>query len=110
VLWHLGPGIKVSIDGRRETVYSERPYAENLLFTSGLGDWDKLLKRQETHLALVSKGCSAFNLMKLKRGWSLVYEDPLSGIFVRHGSALEDKLRLVKKPTVFYNGAGLCFP
>jgi len=38
VLWHLDPRIKVSIDGRRETVYSERSYAENLRFTTGLRD------------------------------------------------------------------------
>jgi hypothetical protein len=110
VLWHLGPQIKVSIDGRRETVYSRRPYAENLLFTTGLGDWDGILKKPETHLALVSKAFPVFNLMKLKPGWTLVYEDPMSGIFVRQGSALEDKVRLIKEPGVSHNGAGLCFP
>jgi hypothetical protein len=109
-LWHLSPGIKVSIDGRRETVYSHRPYTENLLFTSGLGDWDRILKRPETHLALVSKGFPVFNLMKLQPGWTLAYEDPLSGIFVRHGSELEGKLRLVNEAGVSHNGAGLCFP
>jgi hypothetical protein len=110
VLWHLGPRIKVSIDGRRETVYSRGPYAENLLFTSGLGDWDGILKKSETHLALVSKEFPVFNLMKLKPGWTLVYEDPMSGIFVRQGSALEDRIRLIKEPDVSHNGAGLCFP
>jgi hypothetical protein len=110
VLWHLGPQIKVSIDGRRETVYSRRPYAENLLFTTGLGDWDGILKKSETHLALVSKGFPVFNLLKLKPGWTLVYEDPMSGIFVRQGSALEDKVRLIQEPGVSHNGAGLCFP
>jgi hypothetical protein len=110
VLWHLGPQIKVSIDGRRETVYSRRPYAENLLFISGLGDWDGILKKSETHLALVSKAFPVFNLMNLKPGWTLVYEDPMSGIFVRQGSALEDKLRLIQEPGTSHNGAGLCFP
>ena len=109
-LWHLSPGIKVSIDGRRETVYSRRPYTENLLFTSGLGDWDRILKRPETHIALVSKGFPVFNLMKLRPGWTLAYEDPVSGIFVRHGSELEGKLRLIKEAGVSRNGAGLCFP
>jgi len=110
VLWHLGPQIKVSIDGRRETVYSRKPYAENLLFTTGLGDWDGILKKSETHLALVSKEFPVFNLMKLKPGWTLVYEDPMSGIFVRQGSALEEKVRLIKEPDVSHNGADLCFP
>jgi hypothetical protein len=30
VIWHFGPALKVSIDGRRETVYSERTVAEQL--------------------------------------------------------------------------------
>ena len=51
VLWHLSPQIKVSIDGRRETVYSDPIYAENLRFTSGLGDWDAILKRHPTDRA-----------------------------------------------------------
>jgi hypothetical protein len=49
-------------------------------------------------------------LMKLKPGWTLVYEDPMSGIFVRQGSALEGRVRLIKEPDVSHNGAGLCFP
>ena len=110
VLWHLGPRIKVSIDGRRETVYSERSYAENLRFTSGLGNWDRILEKPETHLAFVSKGFPVFNLMQLKPGWTRVYEDPMSGLFVRRGSPLEEEIRLTKAPDVSYMGAGSCFP
>jgi hypothetical protein len=110
VLWHLGPQIKVSVDGRRETVYSHRPYTENLLFTSGLGDWDAILKGHETDLALVSKRFPGFNLMKLKPGWTLVYEDSVSGLFVRQGSRLDGKLRFTVKPNVSSEDAGLCFP
>ena len=110
VLWHLGPRIKVSIDGRRETVYSERSYTENLRFTSGLGNWDGILEKHETHLAFVSKGFPIFNLMELKPEWTRVYEDPMSGLFVRRGSPLEEDIRLTKAPEVSYMGAGLCFP
>jgi len=109
-LWHLGPRMKVSIDGRRETVYSERSYAENLRFTNGVGDWDRLLKEPETQLALVSRAFPVFNLMKLTSGWKLAYEDPISGIFVRQGSPWEEAFRLTRSPEIPYNGAGLCFP
>ena len=110
VLWHLGPRIKVSIDGRRETVYSERSYAENLRFTSGLGNWDEILEKPETHLAFVSKAFPVFNLMQLKPGWTRVYEDTMSGLFVRQGSPLEEQIRLTKSPDVPYMSAGSCFP
>jgi hypothetical protein len=109
-LWHLGPRMKVSIDGRRETVYSERSYAENLRFTNGVGDWDRLLKEPKTQVALVSRAFPVFNLMRLTSGWKLAYEDPISGIFVRQGSPLEEALRLTRRPEMPHNGAGLCFP
>jgi hypothetical protein len=110
VLWHLGPQIRVSVDGRRETVYSHRAYTENLRFTSGLGDWDAILERHKTDLALVSKKFPVFNLMKLKPGWTLAYDDPVSGLFVRQGSPLEDKLRFTKELNVSSSGTGSCFP
>ena len=110
VLWHLGPRIKVSIDGRRETVYSERSYAENLRFTGGLGNWDEILEKHETDLVFVSKTFPVFNLMQLKPGWTRVYEDPMSGLFVRPGSPLEEEIRLTKEPDLSYIGAGSCFP
>jgi hypothetical protein len=109
-LWHLGPRIKVSVDGRRETVYSERSYAENLRFINGVGDWDRLVRKPETHAALVSRAFPVFNLMQLTSGWTLAYEDPISGIFVRQASPLADAFRFTKEPPLPHNGAGLCFP
>ena len=107
VLWHLGPRIKVSIDGRRETVYSERSYAENLRFTSGLGNWDEILEKHETDLVFVSKRFPVFNLMQLKPGWTRVYEDPMSGLFVRPGSPLEEEIRLTKEPGCIVHRCGI---
>lgn len=110
VLWHLGPQIRVSIDGRRETVYSERSYAENLRFTTGLGNWDSLLRKPETQLALVSKRFPVFNLMQLKSGWTMVYEDPISGLFVRERSPLEETIRLTKEPDLSHVAVSSCYP
>jgi hypothetical protein len=83
VLWHLGPRIKVSIDGRRETVYSDRVRQENLMFMDGVGEWDRLLRKYDTHLALVPKDLPIWNLMKRQPGWILLYEDAVSGLFGR---------------------------
>src|SRR5207248_600661 len=52
VLWHLGPGIRVSIDGRRETIYSDKAYRQSLDFERGTGVWDALLKTAPTDLVL----------------------------------------------------------
>src|SRR5262249_54240378 len=54
-LWHLGPRIKVSIDGRRETVYPEKVYSDSWAFMLGLGDWDAILKDGPADIVLVGK-------------------------------------------------------
>ena len=109
-LWHLSPRIKVSLDGRRETVYSPETYIKNWKFYMGTGDWDALLREHETQLALVTKQHAVFNLMRLVPGWLLVYEDPLSGLFVRDGSPLVEHIQGADPPALPYDAAGLCFP
>jgi hypothetical protein len=38
-------------------------------------------------LVLVSTGFPVYNLMKLKAGWSLVYEDDVAAVFAPVGSS-----------------------
>jgi len=47
--------------------------------------------------------------MKLKPGWSLIYEDPLAGLFGRDGLPTVEKVRRTPVSTLPYDGAGLCF-
>lgn len=82
-IWHLAPQLRVSMDGRRETVYPEPVYAEHLRFLYGMGDWDDLLDGRPTDVALVERPGPTFNLLSLKPGWELVYSDPLAAIFAR---------------------------
>jgi hypothetical protein len=109
VLWHLGPRIRVSVDGRRETVYSGTTYARNLDFIRGLGDWDAILQRQDTHFVLISKEFPVFNLMKMKQEWRLVYEDFLTGLFVREDLPWVEILAAQAR-TFFPDRGGRCFP
>ena len=108
-IWHLSPRIKVSVDGRRETVYSDEIRRENLDFRLGEGDWDALLRNHETHLAVVSKKFPVFNLMQLHPDWLLVYDDPVSGLFVPRDSPLIRQIKTTDPPALPYDGAGLCF-
>ena len=80
-IWHLGPGIKVSVDGRRETAYSEEIYQANLAFQYGVNEWDAILEEHDTHLVLVNISSATFNLMKTKPGWELIYHDDTSALF-----------------------------
>lgn len=91
-LWHLSPALRVSMDGRRETVYPDAVYGENMAFTFGTGEWDAVL-RGGADLALVSKNFPTYNLMKLKPGWTLIFEDEISALFAPAGSPHLDGLR-----------------
>jgi hypothetical protein len=95
-LWHLSPRLKVSVDGRRETVYSNAVYAESVDFIYGTGDWDRLLRRG-ADLVLVSTRFPVYNLMKLKAGWSLVYEDDMAAVFAPVGSSAIARLRAASR-------------
>lgn len=99
VLWHLGPGIKVSIDGRRETVYSNAVYEENQRFAFGYGKWDALIERPGVDIALVpTQHWPVANLLRLKPGWTALYEDDRSAIFARQGSAAATALARTARP------------
>ena len=110
VLWHLGPKIKVSYDGRRETVYSEAVRQLNSNWAWGVGEWDALLDRRPTDLALLDKRLPGCNLMRLKPGWKLVYEDSLAAVFVRDKAELVAAFAAATPGALPADGAGMCFP
>ena len=109
-IWHLNDRIKVSMDGRRETVYADSIYREALRFQSGVGAWDDVLDKRPTDMALMPRGLPTYNLLKLKPGWKLAHQDSLVGLFVREGWAPGERLAATEPPPVSYNGRGLCFP
>jgi uncharacterized membrane protein len=110
VLWHLGPGVKVSIDGRRETVYSDESYRESRDFERGTGVWDALLKSATTDLVLVPIGSPTANLLTGKNGWVSLYHDSFCVLFAREGHPSIIQLVRNPVPTLPDNGNGLCFP
>jgi hypothetical protein len=93
VLWHVGPRIKVSVDGRRETVYPDDVYAENMALTEGTGEWDQLLRRPETDLALVSTQTAAASLLALHPDWELLLRDGQSVLYGRRDRSVTAALR-----------------
>ncbi len=110
VIWHLGPGIKVSIDGRRETVYSDESYRQSRDFASGTGDWDALLKIAPTDLVLLPIGSLTANFLSRTGGWVPLYKDTCCILFVREGFPGLGPILQSPIPSFPDNGAGLCFP
>ena len=110
-LWYLGPNVKISYDGRRESLYSDEIRAMNNNWTLGLGEWDAVLDRRPTDMALLDKRMPVYNLMRLKPGWTLAYDDTLCALFVRHDSPLLQTLRSMPvRSDLPVDGAGLAFP
>lgn len=110
VIWHLSPGVRVSMDGRRETVYPDSVYQEALRFQTGVGAWDDVLRKRQTHMALVPKSTPTYNLLSLDPAWTAAYGDTLVGLFVHEGWAGADRLDGVTPPPLPADGAGSCFP
>lgn len=109
-IWHVGPRVKVSIDGRRDSIYSLAVYRENWDFKTGTGRWDALLTTRDTHLALVRRASAPDNLLRLRPGWTLLHEDPVSALHGRAGLAATERVRGRRAPPLPPDGAGLCFP
>lgn len=108
-IWHLGPRIKVSIDGRRETVYSDDVRRQALDFENGRHEWDAVL-RAGADLAVVQAGTAADNLLQREPGWALIHQDTLSRVFVRTESPRRLTLSRTPAPEISPDGQGMCFP
>jgi hypothetical protein len=92
-LWYLGPCVKVSMDGRRETVYTDEVYRQSLDFERGTGAWDALLQPGTTDMVLVASGSATANLMDRAPGWLPVHRDVQAALYARAGSPLVGPLR-----------------
>jgi hypothetical protein len=67
-IWHLFPNWKVSVDGRRETVYPSDVYQTTVRFEEGVSSrWNDLLTKHPTDVVLCSKETPTFNLMMLQK-------------------------------------------
>jgi hypothetical protein len=108
-IWHLAPAIRVSMDGRRETVYPDEIYREDQQLLYGVGAWDALLRRGRPELALMSREFAADNLLRLDPSWLVGFQDDRCTLFVRAGSRYEHQLRGANIPRI-PDDAVLSFP
>lgn len=97
-LFHLGPQVKVSLDGRRETCYNPDVYDKNVRFTYGVHDWDALLKDGNPTMALLSRNTAGYALLKLVPQWRIIHEDDTAALFAKEGSPQYDKLAAPRPP------------
>jgi hypothetical protein len=113
VIWHLGPRVQVSIDGRRETVYSDSVYRSYLAFETGTGDWRRHIEEPAAELALVKRSGTSSNLLDMAEDWSRVFESSTSVLFARDElvEALPDPASIIERTAVNRSSRSQhCFP
>lgn len=82
MIWK-SPKTPVSIDGRFRTVYPERIIELNRAFTHGKPEGLSLLNDQTTVLVLTKRNEAPHIFMEKIPGWTKIYQDPISKLFIR---------------------------
>lgn len=110
-IWHLQPRMRVSMDGRRETVYPDSIYRMYLRFQNGVGDWDAFLKAAPADVALLPTGRPATNLLMLDPAWEALHSDSTATVLARRDGNAGQALKATPFPDRLpSDGRGLCFP
>jgi hypothetical protein len=85
-IWHLPPSIKISMDGRRETVYSERTVSSHIQLYDGSPEGiDYLLKLHPEYVWLPRKLRVTDELER--QGWFPIFRGPQSVLLARRDVA-----------------------
>ena len=87
VIWHFSPRLLVSIDGRRETVYSDELIASHMAFYLGDSTALALPTRIVADYIWVPKWIPVVPKLR-NNGWVPVFEGPQSVIMARNGPAI----------------------
>ena len=85
-IWHLPVGMQVSIDGRRETVYSTALQDRHLRFYFDLSAGAALPRELNADYVWLPRGLPAVRKLETDDEWALAYEDGQSVIFARTGA------------------------
>jgi hypothetical protein len=102
-MWHLGPAVKVSFDGRRETVYSQRFIDEHMnLYAAGPG-WRAILDRLAPQLVWLPPTAPLADRLRTE-GWHVVRRTPGSVILARA------PLERAERPPSGSVATSRCFP
>jgi hypothetical protein len=101
-IWHMGPGVQVSFDGRRETVYSSGFIAQHLGLYAARPGWNVFLDRLAPDLIWVPATLPLVRHLPA-HGWRIVHQSTSGLVFARGRSAGE------APPTSHENGRR-CFP
>jgi len=82
-IWHLSPRMQVSIDGRRETVYSDAVATRHFDFYFDRHDGATLPHDLHADYIWIPRNLPAVPRLRIDSSWTLIYEGDQSVIFER---------------------------
>jgi hypothetical protein len=85
-IWHLSPGMRVSLDGRRETVYSPAMQARHLAFYFDAPRGASLPDDIAADYVWIPRSTPAAGRMASTGRWTLLYQGDQSVIYARDAS------------------------
>ena len=101
-IWHMAPGVSVSMDGRRETIYSERVIADHLKVYRDDPTADNIVEDLNPDYVWLPAKSGVLGRLEAS-GWTRVFSGPVSTILAR--------LTMAREPVVIANQPGpRCFP
>ena len=83
-IWHLYPGVRVSVDGRYTTAYPLKVIDDNFEWMRGGKNWKRLLDSYPTEIVITNRYHPVTALMREDPEWVYIYSDPVAFIFVRN--------------------------
>lgn len=87
LLWKFSPALKVGMDGRYETVYTEAYEREYTDFLAGRGDWKKAISAYPVDFVFLPVRVPAAGLLRQDPDWPVLYQDDHSILFRRKDQA-----------------------
>ena len=85
-IWHMAPEIVVSMDGRRETIYSERVIADHLKVYRNDPTADKIVEALNPDYVWLPTKSGVLTRLEAS-GWTRVFSGPVSTVLARLNAA-----------------------
>jgi hypothetical protein len=85
-IWHLGPDVRVSIDGRRETVYSKAVIDRHFALYRDMPNSAAYVRQLNPNLVWLPTRLAAVAALRTSGDWSVGYSGRISTVLVRRAS------------------------
>lgn len=102
-IWHFSPDIKVSIDGRRETVYTDQLINRHIDFYAGTNDGWRYPDRVGADYVWIPKELGVASELE-SAGWRPLFVGPMSVLLARESADLPTEVVRIEPATRVFPG------